>query len=232
MKKTITLCMLLIFASSPAWALDTATAYVKLYKAYLSASGDCSNPVAFLSPETDTANFPLGYAEMDMVAGPTFGTGTIADGTYNCVIFKMSDQIRFTPSGTSGTCTAGEEVTMDVCYDYGSGSPPTIRNAETGAETTCTAARGTADTIWIYISTYSTTTEGTPTHSPFLPPTSNGDADRGFDLQSGTITISGNVTGTFVFGTAGKVDSLPHGPGGSAVCDMQPPDFSFSVTGT
>lgn len=229
MKKIIFCTLIGLFLTPNVFAgVNTATATVKIYKAYMSANGDCSSPVTFFNAETDTTNYPNGYAEVDMVAGPTIGSGTLADGTYQCVIFKMSDQVTFTPSANDGTaCVAGTPYTIDVCWSHDGTTAVPIQNAETGVQTLCTAASGTEDTVWIYISTYSTATTGSQTNNAFLPPTSNGDATKGFILATGQITFTSNMTGTFVFGTDGVIASLPYGPGGTDICNMEPPSFGF-----
>ena len=53
--------------------------------------------------------------EVDFLARPTLGSGNPPDGTYQCVIIKMSDLIKFTPSATAGLCTAGTQYTADIC---------------------------------------------------------------------------------------------------------------------
>lgn len=201
--------------------VGTAEATVKLYRAYLSANADCSSPVLFLDGEAEAA----GYFEVDMAAAPTIGEGTIAEGTYQCVIFKLSDQVTFTPDATEDDCTAGTQVEMDVCRDYGEeGSAPTVVNATTGEETTCNSEDGVEDTIWVYVSTGSTTTGGDESgeHNAFEPPTDSEPAN-GF-LLNDEIVISGNITGTFIFGTDDKVSS------NFGECDMQAPDFGFSYS--
>lgn len=226
MKKLIlTLAFLLIAAPAMA-GVDTASALVKLYKAYASTSGLCTSPVTFFNAEGDAATYPLGYSEVDFASAVnTIGTGTIADGTYNCVIFKISDHVTFVPAANEGTeCVAGTSYTIDVCQDWGIGAP-TITNPDTGATTTCTSNE---DIVWIYLSTYSTNSGGSPDNQSFTPPTANGDSTNGVNLTS-AMTVSADLTGTFVFGTAGRVATLPHGPGQTDICNMDQPTFGFST---
>ncbi len=223
MKKQITFIYLfivtLLMAPQAMAAVDTAEANIKLYQAYFSENEDCSDPILFLDGEEEA----LGYFEVDMAASPTIGDGSIAEGTYQCVIFKMSDQVTFTPSATEGDCIAGTEVEMDVCRDYGEESTaPTVTDAVTGEEATCADADGTEDTIWVYVSTGSTTTGGDEDHNAFAPPTDS-EPTNGF-LLSDEIVISGDITGTFIFGTDDKVSAS------FGECDMQAPDFGFSYT--
>lgn len=226
MKKILFSIFLSLFMLSVAHAATSPTvATVKLYKAWMSPNGDCSSPVSFFDGgATPTA--------VDMVTGPTLGTGSLAAGTYRCVIFQMSDQVSFTPAANDGTaCVAGTSYTIDVCSSHDGGmTTPSTKNPETGATVSCTAADGTDDTVWVYISTYSTATTGSAQSNPFTPPTQSGDADHGFSLASGAITISSNITGTFVFGVNNTLATLPYGPNGTDVCSMEPPSFGFTVT--
>lgn len=237
MKKIIFFAMACLLISLPAMAqtASTSSTTVHLYKAYISANGDCSSAVAFFDAASDTANRVADasgnyYISVDMNTNPTAGSGAIADGTYNCIIFKMSDQNTFIPSADAGSaCSAGTTYTIDVCYDYtGSGTPPSTYNPETGASVPCTAATGTEDVVWVYISTYATATEGDPSHNAFSPPTSNGDSVHGFALGSGTINFTSDMTGTFIFGTTDKVLTREERDG-TVRCDMQPPNFGFTA---
>lgn len=233
MKKILLFSIFLwLFMLSIAYAATSPTvATVRVSKAYMSANGDCSSPVTLFDVTSDPTAFPNGYAEVDMVQGPTIGQGVLPDGTYQCVIFKMSDQISFTPAATEGAaCIAGQSYTIDICSSHDGGvTAPSTKNPETGATVSCTIADGTNDTVWIYISTYSTATTGSAQGSPFTPPTQSGDAINGFSLASGAITISSNVIGTFVFGVNNIIATLPYGPNGSDVCNMGPPSFGFTT---
>jgi hypothetical protein len=221
--KTLLMIFSFLLICSSSWAqVGASNATIKLYQAYLSTSGDCSSPVLFLDPETDTTNFPNGYAEVDMASGPTIGSGSIAEGTYICAIFKMSDQISFVPDANNGACVSGTTYNIDVCMDNGGGAP-TVTDKD-GTTSTCNTANLTEDTIWVYISTFATTTTGAQNHNAFAPPTQNGDGDNAFKLNN-DITISGDVTGTFTFGVAGKV-----GPDGGGDCGFEPPDFGFATS--
>jgi len=230
MKKIFVLIIFSLLISPPLLATTgTSSAVVKFYKGYISANGDCSDPTVFYNAEDDTDNrIEDGdgnyYIEVDFNAVPTIGTGTISEGTYYCVIFEMSDQITFSPEADDGAgCEASETYTIDVCYDYGSGSP-SIYDPENETTSTCTAASGTEDMVWTYVSTWSTATEGAEDHQAFLPPSSNGDADRGFSLSTGEISFTEDMTGTFIFGTADKVATQ------GASCGMEPPDFGFTTS--
>ncbi|MEO6895060.1 MAG: hypothetical protein ABI218_00275, partial [Caldimonas sp.] len=81
-------------ASSQAMALDASSLKLQVYSVMLSASPLCTNPYTVFSNTAPT--------EVDFLAAPTLGSGNPPDGTYHCVIIKMSDIIRFTPSASSG----------------------------------------------------------------------------------------------------------------------------------
>lgn len=217
MKKLILTLVFLLVAVPAVAGVDTSSTVIKLYKAYASTSGLCTDPVVFLNAENDTTTYPHGYSEVDFdSANNTIGTGTIADGTYNCVIFKMSDFVTFVPVANEGTeCVAGTSYTYDVCN-----RGETIVNPETGATTTCTADN--EDTVWAYLSTYSTDTAGLS--EAFMPPTAEGDATHGIQLEAAMV-VSADLTGTFVFGTAGRVRTYSEGN----VCELQQPSFGFSA---
>lgn len=199
-----------------AHALTSVTsASVRVYKMYLSTSALCTAPF-------QTVDFGSSGTLVDMAATPTIGAGSVNTGTYPCVIFKMSDAVSFVPSANDGSlCTAGTTYTIDVCQTRGS-TTVTTTNPEDGSSTTCTSG---TDTVWVYLSTGATSTTGSSTNNTFTPPTSTSDATHGLHLSS-SVVISAAATGTFTFGTTNKVD----GSGGStSSCDMQPPDFGFSL---
>ena len=95
------------FCSANAMALDASSLKLQVYSVMLSTSAQCTSPVTVFSSATAT--------EVDFLTAPTLGSGNPPDGTYQCVIIKMSDLIKFTPSATAGLCTAGTQDTADVC---------------------------------------------------------------------------------------------------------------------
>jgi hypothetical protein len=223
----MTVAALLVSPSLMAVPVGTSKAEVKLYKAYISANGDCSSPTVFYDAEDDTDNATRTqdangnyYIVYDMNGGETITEATITEGTYNCVIFKMSDQITFSPDADEGAlCVSGQDYTIDVCWAGESVYDP--ENETTG---NCTSGRGTDDTVWIYISTYSTITAGDPeTVGSWTPPTQSGDDSNGWSLTTGTINLTTDMTGTFIFGTDGKVWTS------YSQCQMGAPDFGFTV---
>ena len=87
--------------------VDASSLKLQVYSVMLSTSPLCTNPYTVFSRASPT--------EVDFLSAPTLGSGNPPDATYNCVIIKMSDIIKFKPSSTSGLCTADTEYVADVC---------------------------------------------------------------------------------------------------------------------
>ena len=105
--KSLQLALVAALFSANASALDASSLKLQVYSVMLSTSPQCTSPVTVFSSTTPT--------EVDFLATPTLGSGNPPDGTYHCVIIKMSDLIKFTPSTTAGLCSASVQYTADVC---------------------------------------------------------------------------------------------------------------------
>ena len=154
--------------------------------------------------------------EVDFLAAPTLGTGNPPDGTYECVIIKMADLIKFTPSASAGLCTAGTQYVSDVCRVDNSGmtqSPDGV-----GAPTMCrgTDAAPVADPVYLYLTTNPGQAKGGDT---FMPPTS-ASSMNGIKLTA-PLVVAGKAVSKFVVDATGKV-----GDDGTS-CGMEPPVFGF-----
>ncbi len=84
---------------------------VRMQKVYLSTSADCSNPV--LVQDKGTGDY------QDLAGKPTVFSGSVAAGTYNCLVLKISDIMKFTPdaaaqAASGGVCVAGRETDFDI----------------------------------------------------------------------------------------------------------------------
>jgi hypothetical protein len=177
---------------------------VKIYEVWASKASDCSAPEKVI----DLAE----GVEIDMTQNPQIGSGSIEDGTYECLIVVASDQIKVTPSTNGGSCTAGTEVTQDICLTTFSSTLPD------GTTTTCGGNPNPPgnlqdDTIAIYVSRGSTSTGmGTNTQcnpstslNPFQAPTSANDDCNGVNLPS-SVTVNGDLTTTFTIDVQNKLD--------------------------
>ena len=72
--------------------IDASSLKLQVYSVMLSTSPLCTDPYTVFSSASPT--------EVDFLSAPTLGSGNPPDATYNCVIIKMSDIIKFTPSST------------------------------------------------------------------------------------------------------------------------------------
>jgi hypothetical protein len=82
---------------------------IKVYALYISTNADCSSPQLVQD---------LGAGEnKDFMANPALFEGTPTNGTYQCVMMKMSDVLTMTPGATFGACTAGTSYSGDIYRD-------------------------------------------------------------------------------------------------------------------
>ena len=194
--------------SANAMALDASSLKLQVYSVMLSTSAQCTSPVTVFSSATAT--------EVDFLAAPTLGSGNPPDGTYQCVIIKMSDLIKFTPSATAGLCTAGTQYTADVCRTDNSGT--TQAPDALGAPSACsgTDAAPVSDAVHLYLTTNPAAGSGGNT---FLQPT-DATSTNGLHLTA-PLVIAGTAKSKFVVNATGKVGSDSIG------CGMNPPVFGF-----
>jgi hypothetical protein len=150
--------------------------------------------------------------EVDFLSTPTLGSGNPPDGTYNCIIIKMLDTIRFKPTNTDGTlCIGGNEYVTDVCQTGESTQAP----GAAGPASACTTS--TPDVVYLYLSTGRVGTGG---GNAFLQPLSPNQTTYGVNL-SAPLVVSGTAKAKFVVNAAGQVfDS-------GLACEMNPPAFGF-----
>lgn len=197
-----------VFFSCSAMALDASSLKLQVYSVMLSTSPLCTSPVTVFSSPTAT--------EVDFLSTPTLGSGNPADGTYQCVIIKMSDLIKFKPSASAGSCTAGTEYVADVCRSDNGGT--THAPDAAGATTSCTGtdAAPNADAVYLYLTTNASAGSGGQT---FIQPTSTS-STSGLNLTA-PLTITGSAKSKFVVNATGKVS------GSDVTCGMNPPVFGF-----
>lgn len=210
MKKIVLAVVVAAFASSPAFAAGTPrSVFMKIYSLWLSPNADCSSAINVFDSSA--------AMEFDMVSGPTIGGGNPPDGTYQCLIMKISDQVRFVVNAAEGSCTAGYTGTLDLCRTAGGASQTTpFDGTNFLTNTTCTT--GVDNTIYLYISTGASCTTGCG--GAFKRPATAGTATEGINLGNAFV-VSGSTAGTFVADFTGKVD------GSGATCDVQAPRFTF-----
>lgn len=188
---------------------DPASLKLKVFGVYASTSAQCTNPIkVFLRTTADY---------VDMLQNPTLGGGDLPDGTYNCVIIKMSDVIKHTPKETDESCIAGTEYSGEVCRAGGEGG---LATALDGSPITCTGDGTSAgvgdDTLFMFMTTDpSASTGGRAFELPLTP----GDG-KGIKLGS-PLVISSTSRAKFVVDASGGVVS------GGGECGINAPKFSF-----
>ena len=194
--------------SANALALDASSLKLQVYSVMLSTSAQCTSPVTVFSSATPT--------EVDFLATPTLGSGNPPDATYNCVIIKMSDLIKFTPSASTGLCLAGTQYTADVCRSDNGGM--TQAPDAVGAPNLCTGtdAAPVSDTVYLYLTTNASAGTGGNT---FMQPTGAG-STNGLNLTA-PLVIAGAAKSKFIVNATGMV-----GDDGVS-CGMNPPVFGF-----
>ena len=195
--------------STSAWALDASSLKLQVYSVMLSTSPLCTSPVTVFSSTTPT--------EVDFLAAPTLGSGNPPDATYECVIIKMSDLIKFTPSTSAGLCSASVQYTADVCRSDNGGTTQAPDAA--GVPSTCTGtdAAPVSDAVYLYLTTNATA--GSGGGSTFLQPTGPS-STNGLNLTA-PLVVAGTAKSKFIVNATGKV-----GDDGVS-CGMNPPVFGF-----
>ena len=197
----------MFFFVTPAFAGgDPSSLKVKVYAVYASVSKLCTSPIQiFLNTGT----------YVDFLSGPTLGGGDLPDGTYNCVIIKMSDIIKHTPKTSDGVgCVAGTEYTAGVCRS------PQVVTALDGSNITCRGDGSTTgsidDTVYMYLTTDTAASTG---NNAFIHPVMAGDGN-GIKLAA-PLVISSTTRAKFVVNANGKV------AGGGGDCGVSAPTFTF-----
>jgi hypothetical protein len=80
---------------------------IHLYALWISQSANCSNPIL-------VQQHPAAGVDRDFLLNPVLFQGTPANGSYQCVMFKMSDVLRMQPATSFGACVAGVEYRGDI----------------------------------------------------------------------------------------------------------------------
>ncbi len=185
--------------SLPARAVDIgdpSAVNLKILAAWVSPNVGCTDAVQIFSDPS--------VAYKNMMANPTFGAGTIANGTYPCVIFKVSDAIKTTSAynSTSGHCIAGTEYVQDIFR-----APETSSCPDGTTATGVTNALGAEQTPCIYFR---------------VGGTGGGAFDAAHAIAiSNAWAVASDSDGTFVMDFTGKqVDS-------GVDCGVDPPVMTF-----
>lgn len=204
---------IIVLLSFNAFAVDSGFSPVslklKIYKFAVSTSPYCTNLITVV----DNGNSPV---DVEFVGGANLGSGVLVDGTYPCVVIEMSDNVKFTPNGTStsGNCVSGAESIIDICRTDNGGTSTLID----GTSVTCTGSDPNspiANRVALYLSTASSGGGDT-----FQAPTLLNTA-RGLLLGS-SLVVSGASVGQFRMNADNQIQD------DGAACGLNAPAFSFS----
>lgn len=212
--KNILLLTLALFLGQ-ANAVNPSEVLITVYSIGISTNADCSDPKIVLGDGVT----PVEY---NFLNTPSLGSNSIAGGTYNCVVLKMSDVIKFKPATSTGSCTAGTQYTIDVCRAGSGNYTPLTVSGSTGSYGTNAACTGTStvpvdDKVTLFLSTHSTN-NGAGAGNTFVQPLTAG--TDGYTLN-GAFVVSSGQSGTFIVNFNNKI------AGGNPTCDLDAPVFGF-----
>lgn len=200
--KILGLCAFLL--CSNAMAVTSASSLkLQVFSVMLSTDQNCGNPVTVFSNNSPT--------EVDFLVTPTLGGGNPPDGVYECVIIKMLHSIKFKPNAGEANCTAGVEVSDDVCQT----SEQTNAPGDLMSRFCKPKTIDPNDSVYLYLTTGKSSTTG---GNAFRQPT--GLNTFGLPLAS-PLVVSGTSRAKFVVDTTGKVN------GTSGTCGIDAPRFDF-----
>ncbi len=139
-------------AMNAAAQTSAASLIVKVFEMRVSTSSDCTGSITIFKTASPTP--------VDLVQNPTLGSGAVADGTFHCFMYQISDMITATPAADDGLCTvAGAPYLLDIfnSTDQSLTPPPgTSIQGHTGVE----------DFPWIYFSDSSVSAPGNNCFQP------------------------------------------------------------------
>jgi hypothetical protein len=180
-----------------------ASSIVKVFEMRASVNSDCSSPTVVFKTASPAAD--------DLSGIPTFGSGAIPDGTYHCLMFHIDDQITVVPQATTGSCTAGSAVTMDIysTTDDVSFTPEGVKIPATTGE----------DDPWVY---FSDSSQAAASNNCFEPNT-NGCACSG-PCPLSALTLTSDQTHRLII----NLDNRINGSGASCAL-LLPPAMPQSI---
>lgn len=129
---------------------------VKMYAVYLSLSADCSSPVL-------VQDYGAGIVK-NLTNGETLFTGSPPDGSYKCMIMKISDQITFNIAQTdvtwwqanysgSACSSATTDYVFDAYRDDGSTTTPWVDLSGVAVAAHGTNAAPVEDVMYMFLTT-------------------------------------------------------------------------------
>ena len=205
------------------WAIEKIHFYTDQYCSLGKQTLTLLDTVDAAPAESDKQN----YAD-----NPSLGSGTIANGTYNCLAVKIWDNVTFRPAttSTSGACDSNTDYTTDIC------GGDSYLNPDTGVAATCALdASPASEWKWIYMSTISTdlAADDNCGDCDGYPPTAIARGDSSDNLTAGItlgapLIISAAKTSTFNTNINKRIYDSTLLNGWTAECGMLKPAFTFN----
>jgi len=176
---------------------------IKIFEMRLSQSANCSNSITVFSNGAGTTQ--------DMVNNPTLGAGAIPNGSYKCVMVKISNLISYVPVAIDGACVPGTTYQRNI---FRAGSTSVDPNGNVIHGQGATSSDLIEVDFWAYFAIGGTVSgQGNSCNSPSNACT-----------LSTPITITSDRTGTLVTDFDGQIDGSSNG---GTTCDLKPPSFTF-----
>ena len=180
--------------------VDPGYVKIKVYEMRVSPNADCSGGITVFRNAAPTYQ--------DFANTPTLGAGAIPNGTYQCIMMRMSDFIRYTPttanpSWTHSVCTVGTDYVSDVGHDGTAVDPDGTGHAMTA---------GVEDIVWLYVRPGAPVGGG----NTFAP-------TGGIPLTS-PLVVNGDGAHTMVFNFSGRVGEEN---GSTWACGCDAPTLGF-----
>lgn len=206
--KRFPLLMISLLLSTSLFAVTNPTELnLKIYQISVALNVDCSDPQLIFQSTAGVTK--------DLIADPTLGSGTLADGTYNCVMITMDDVISYKPLANDGVnCVAGTTYAIDLCR-----TPETtdLLTGTTFTTPTCagtdqsTTAGGLANKVTLYLRS------GV---SGLLSSWMKTNANDGIPLTA-PFVVNGTETGIFYIDATNQIQD------NGSQCEMDAPVFGF-----
>lgn len=187
--------VVLVLSSGAALAQNTgdpSEVRLKIEAMWVSENADCTEATRVFE------EVPAVYR--DMTQSPVFGAANVVNGTYACLVFRMSDRIegRSAYDSASGNCTDGQQLVLDIFRNGSSTCPDGSQVAATSGE----------DVPCVYFST-----SGTGASDPFEP-------GMALPLLSAFV-VDQDKSATIVTDFRGQIVDT------GSQCDIFPPVFRF-----
>jgi hypothetical protein len=175
---------------------------ITVYKFAVAAGKDCQDRTVVFESAAGV--------ESDLLSNPTYGSGPVDPGTYECVMIEMSSVIKTSAKTSSGSCVEAQEFSDVVCQDG------QLSELIDGTPVSCSANPATPVHVTLFITTASAGAGG---DRGLLPPTSASDTTSGLKLTA-PLVVTRDAPVTL------QVDPVHFLDGSSSICSTSAPSFS------